>query len=68
MWTYFWSIASMNCPITSGTLWIRLISSCARTSSRFKLRCSSLIYSSCRWMYLAHVSFVVRPIRYRDVL
>jgi hypothetical protein len=35
--TYFWSIASMNCPITSGTLCIRLISSCARTSSIFRL-------------------------------
>jgi hypothetical protein len=49
---YFWSIASMNWPITNGTLWMRLISSCARTSSRFRLRCSSLMYSSCRWMYL----------------
>jgi hypothetical protein len=30
-------MASINCPITKGTLWIRFISSCARTSSLFKL-------------------------------
>ncbi len=60
----------MNWPMTSGTLWMRLISSCARTSSRFRLLrgvrsvhgadgchgkthlCSSLMYSSCSWMYL----------------
>lgn len=30
-------MASINCPITSGTLWMRLISSCARTNSLFKL-------------------------------
>ena len=35
--TYFWSIASINWPMTKGTLCIRLISSCARTSSRLRL-------------------------------
>jgi hypothetical protein len=40
MESYFWSIASMNCPMTNGTLWMRLISSCALTNSLFKLLCN----------------------------
>ena len=34
--------------MTRGTAWMRLTSSCARMSSRLRLRCSSLMYSSCR--------------------
>uniref|UniRef100_A0A2P2LK94 Uncharacterized protein n=1 Tax=Rhizophora mucronata TaxID=61149 RepID=A0A2P2LK94_RHIMU len=37
----------MNWPMTSGTDWIRLTSSWARRSSRFRFFCSSLTYSSC---------------------
>ncbi len=43
----FWSTISMNWPITNGTDWIRLTSSCALRSSRFRFFCSSLMYSSC---------------------
>ena len=63
----------MNWPMTRGTLCIRLISSCARTSSLFRLLlslqsmtfddfmpraylCSSLMYSSCKLMYLFALS------------
>lgn len=42
-----WSMGSRNCPMTKGTLCMRLTSSCARRSSRFRFFCSSLIYSSC---------------------
>lgn len=41
------SIISRNCPMTRGTDWMRLTSSCARSSSRFKFLVSSLMYSSC---------------------
>ncbi len=37
----FWSTISMNWPITNGTDWIRLTSSCALRSSRFRFFCSS---------------------------
>ncbi len=54
----FWSTASRNWPITSGTLWIRLTSSWAWRYSFFKFLCSSLMYdswtsrnSSCRWSF-----------------
>lgn len=43
----FWSTASKNCPITSGTDWIRFTSSCAWRYSFFRFLCSSLMYSSC---------------------
>jgi len=42
----FWSTISMNWPITNGTDWIRLTSSCALRSSRFRFFCSSIMYSS----------------------
>ena len=40
------STISRNCPMTRGTDWIRLTSSWALNSSRFRFRCSSLMYSS----------------------
>jgi hypothetical protein len=40
------STISRNWPMTSGTDWMRFTSSCARSSSRFKFFCSSLMYSS----------------------
>lgn len=42
-----WSTISRNWPMTSGTACMRLTSSCARSSSRFRFCCSSLMYSSC---------------------
>ena len=41
------SIISKNWPMTKGTDWILLTSSCARRSSRLRERCSSRMYSSC---------------------
>jgi len=41
------STISRNWPMTSGTDWMRFTSSCARSSSRFRFFCSSLMYSSC---------------------
>lgn len=43
-------------PMTNGTDWTRLISSCARIISRFRFFISSLMYSSwpCQVVYRAH--------------
>jgi len=37
------STISRNCPMTSGTAWIRFTSSCARSSSILRFFCSSLM-------------------------